>query len=154
MIFNIEKTKVRLQFNNVLLKIVTCIALLNFVGCDPDDNSSIPLVQVYLQENINKPDYLNLQTIGGSVEIFGGSRGIILYRFSENEIKAYDRHCPYQPSNTCALVSVDITRITATDQCCGSSFLLQNGSVSKPPASEPLKSYSVIFNDPIITVTN
>jgi len=133
---------------------VVCFTVVFFSSCQDDENNNIPLVQVNFQYNINDPEYLNLQTIGGWVEVFGGSRGIILYRVSENEIKAYDRHCTFQPSNTCGLVSVDATNITATDICCGSSFLMITGDVSKPPASVPLKSYTSIFSDPLLTVTN
>ena len=91
---------------------VVCFTLVFFVSCSDDDESNIPLVEVNFQYNINDPDYINLQTVGGWVEVFGGSRGIILYRISNDEIKAYDRHCTYQPSNTCGLVSVDATNIT------------------------------------------
>ncbi len=141
--------------NRLLINLtVVCFTLALFISCSDDDESNIPLVEVNFQYNINDPDYLNLQTVGGWVEVFGGSRGIILYRLSNDEIKAYDRHCPYQPSSTCGLVSVDATNITATDPCCGSSFLMSNGSVSNPPAAAPLKNYNAIFNDPILTVTN
>lgn len=133
---------------------VASITLFFFSGCDDDQNSNIPLVEVNFQYNINLPEYLPLQTVGGSVEVFGGSRGIILYRSTSSEITAFDRHCTFEPSNTCGLVSADPNRFTATDNCCGSSFLLNSGDVSKPPASVPLKSYTTNFNDPILTVTN
>tara|TARA_B110000046_G_scaffold48630_1_gene53937 strand:- start:53116 stop:53562 length:447 start_codon:yes stop_codon:yes gene_type:complete len=136
------------------LLFVALITLLSFPSCNPDQVTNIPLVQVNFQYNINLPQYIELQTIGGSVEVFGGSRGIILYRSSSYEIKAYDRHCTFEPSNTCGLVSSDVNRFTATDNCCGSSFLLSNGAVSNPPALLPLKEYTAIFNDPILTITN
>ena len=136
------------------LLFVGLVTLTFFNSCDSDEASNIPLVNVNFQYNINLPTYLPLQTIGGSVEVFGGSRGIILYRASQTEIKAFDRHCTFEPSNTCGLVSADPNRITGTDNCCGSSFLLTSGGVSKPPAAVPLKEYNSIFNDPILTVTN
>jgi nitrite reductase/ring-hydroxylating ferredoxin subunit len=142
-----------LPVKNQLLFVVF-ITLLFFPACNSDEATNIPLVQVNFQYNINLPEYIELQTIGGSVEVFGGSRGIILYRVSSDEIKAYDRHCTFEPSNTCGLVSVDQNRFTATDNCCGSSFILSTGAVSKPPAILPLKEYTANFNDPILTVTN
>jgi len=151
---NLKMTKITILSITKQLFYVAFFTLAFFSACKTDENSAIPLVQVNFQYNINLPAYINLQTIGGSVEVFGGSRGIILYRSSPDEIKAYDRHCTFQPSNTCGLVSADPNRFTATDNCCGSSFLLNNGNVSSPPASLPLKEYTVIFNDPILIVTN
>ena len=147
-------TKITILVLKKQLLSVVFATLILFSACNPDENSNIPLVEVNFQYNINLPQYIELQTVGGSVEVFGGSRGIILYRSASNEIKAYDRHCTFQPSNTCGLVSADPNRFTGTDNCCGSSFLLSTGDVSKPPANLGLKQYSAFFNDPILTVTN
>ena len=126
-----------------------------FVSCKDDDrNGNIPLVEVYFQINLDDPDYIQLKNICGWEYINGGSRGIILYRLSNEEIKAYDRHCTFQPSSTCALVSVDATNFTASDVCCGSSFLLNNGSVSNPPATFPLKEYNTNFDGTNLIVSN
>ena len=133
---------------------VGLFVFLTMLACNDSENNNIPLVEVNFQLNINDPAYLELQTIGGAVEIFGGSRGIILYRSSENEIRAYDRHCTFQPSSTCALVSIDPNRFTGSDNCCGSIFLLTDGSVSSPPATFPLKSYQTIFDGTFLSVTN
>jgi nitrite reductase/ring-hydroxylating ferredoxin subunit len=103
---------------------------------------------------VDDPAYINLKTIGGWEYLSGGSRGIIVYRTSQTEFKAYDRHCTFQPSETCALVSVDPNNLTATDDCCGSSFLLTDGTVSKPPASVPLKEYNTFFDGIQLRVTN
>lgn len=147
-------TKITIHTQQKQLLWVVFATLFAFYSCNGNQNSNIPLVQVNFQYNINLPEYINLQTVGGSVEVFGGSRGIILYRSSPDEIKAYDRHCTFEPSNTCGLVSVDPNRFTATDNCCGSSFLLNTGDVSSPPANLPLQEYTVVFNDPTLTVTN
>lgn len=137
-----------------LIMLIGFTGIINLLSCTESENNNIPLVEVNFQININDPAYLDLQTIGGAVEAFGGSRGIILYRLSENEIKAYDRHCTFQPSNTCALVSIDLNRFTASDNCCGSVFLLSDGSVSSPPAAFPLKSYQTFFDGTFLSVTN
>jgi len=147
-------TKITILVLRRQLLSVIFATLLLFPACSTDENSNIPLVEVNFQYNINLPQYIDLQTIGGSVEVFGGSRGIILYRSSSDEIKAYDRHCPFQPSNTCGLVSADPNRFTGTDNCCGSGFLLSTGDVSNPPANLGLKEYAANFNDPMLTVTN
>lgn len=137
------------------LTLLIIILYATFIGCKKDDeNNNIPLVEVNFSLQINDPSYNDLQNIGGWTYVSGGSRGIILYRVSNETIHAYDRHCPYQPSNTCGLVSVDVNNITATDGCCGSKFSITNGSVTKPPAAQPLKQYNTSFDGSILRVYN
>lgn len=74
----------------------------------------------------------------------GGSRGIILYQQSAGQYVAYERHCPYMPSSECARVSVNSTNILAADTCCGSVFLLTDGTVSEGPAAASLLQYQTL----------
>jgi len=138
-------------FRGFFALILICLLL---YSCKDDENNNIPLVEVNFSINIDNPEYIELKTIGGWVEVSGGSRGIILYRANQDEIRAYDRHCTFQPSSTCALVSVDINNISATDQCCGSTFSIADGSVTKPPATVPLKSYSSRLDGSVLFVSN
>lgn len=139
---------------NTLLPLILILFFSSMLSCQKEENNNIPLTQVDINIVLDDPDYIRLKTIGGWEYISGGSRGIIIYRLSENDFQAYDRHCTFQPSNTCALVSVDANNITASDDCCGSSFLLQNGSVSKPPANTALKSYNTSFDGTNLRITN
>jgi nitrite reductase/ring-hydroxylating ferredoxin subunit len=143
------------KFLTVLTFLFCSLNLLFTVACKDDNrNNNIPLVEVNFAIQVNDPAYLNLQTVGGWEYISGGSRGIILFRASQDEFKAYDRHCTFQPSSTCAIVSVDANNITASDNCCGSTFILTDGSVTKPPANFPLKQYNTSFDGSIIYVSN
>jgi nitrite reductase/ring-hydroxylating ferredoxin subunit len=125
-----------------------------FSSCSKNDNSNIPLVPVNLNLHINDPAYINITVPGGWIYINGGSRGIIVYRLSNDEFNAYDRHCTYDSSNSCALVSVDISNITGLDDCCGSKFILTDGSVTQGPASLPLKQYNTSFNGSVLSIFN
>ncbi len=125
-----------------------------FLSCSKNENSNIPLVNVNVTINVNDPAYISMSVPGGWTYINGGSRGIIIYRVSTNEFKAYDRHCTYDSSNSCALVSVDVSNITALDDCCGSKFLLTDGSVTKAPASLPLKQYQTSFDGSVLRIFN
>lgn len=125
-----------------------------FSTCTKDENSNIPLVNVDITIYINDPAYNVIAVPGGWTYVNGGSRGIIIYRVSNNEFKAYDRHCTYDSSNSCALVSVDVTNITALDDCCGSKFLLTDGSVTKAPANLPLKQYQTSFDGQVLRIFN
>ena len=125
-----------------------------FYSCKDEENNNVPLTEVNISIVLDDPDYIKLKNVGGWEYIAGGSRGIIVFHIAQDQFKAYDRHCTFEPSNTCALVSVDPNNITATDACCNSSFLLQDGSVSKPPASTPLKSYRTSYDGVRLTITN
>ena len=91
---------------------------------------------------------------GGWTYINGGSRGIIIYRASNDVFKAYDRHCTFDSSNSCALVSVEVNNITGFDDCCGSKFILTDGSVTQGPANLPLKQYQTSFDGNELRIFN
>jgi nitrite reductase/ring-hydroxylating ferredoxin subunit len=125
-----------------------------FTGCSKNDNSNIPLVPVNLNIHVNDPAYITITVTGGWTYVNGGSRGIIIYRLSNDKFKAYDRHCTYDSSNSCALVSVDLSNITGLDDCCGSKFILTDGSVTNGPASLPLKQYQTSFDGSTLRIFN
>lgn len=118
------------------------------------DDDWIPYVYVDFYINITLPDYIDLNVTGGWVYLNGGSRGIILYRKSDAEFAAYDRHCPYDPDNKNAIVEVDDTDIMVVDSTCGSKFQLLDGSVAKGPATRPLKEYRTFFDGEMVHVYN
>jgi nitrite reductase/ring-hydroxylating ferredoxin subunit len=131
------------------------LILIAFLGCSKDEeDGNIPLVRVDLTIYTNDPAFNVISVPGTWTYVNGGSRGIIIYRVSNNEFKAYDRHCTYDSGNSCALVSVEATNITAIDNCCGSQFLLTDGSVIKNPASLPLKQYQTSFDGAVLRVYN
>lgn len=117
-----------------------------FYSCKKD-NDQIPEVLVDIQVNINNPGYYSLQAVGGWMYFDGGSRGILVYRRSQDEFMAYDRHCPYDPGNSCGKVNVDTSNnVMAVDPCCSSTFLLTDGSVVSGSAPRGLKQYMVYWD--------
>jgi len=129
------------------------ILLFSF-GCEKDEDSTIPLVNVDIYIYSTNPEFIDLNAVGGWTYVTGGSRGIIVYRISNSEFKAFDRHCTYDASSSCALVSVDGTNITAFDDCCGSKFILTTGAVSQSPATVPLKQYNTSFDGSVLHIFN
>jgi len=130
------------------------IILFSFLSCSKEENSNIPLVTVNYTIYTNDPAYNAVSVPGTWMYLNGGSRGIILYRASNTEFKAYERHCTYDSNNNCALVSVEASNISAKDDCCGSEFLLTDGSVIKNPASLPLKQYQTSFDGSVLRIYN
>lgn len=128
--------------------------IFTLITCKKDNNNGVPVAAVDISLYINNPSYVNLNTVGGWVAITGGVRGILVYRSSSSEFKAYDRNCTYQSSNPCAVVSVDATNILAVDTCCHSKFSLFDGSVSQGPATFPLKAYNTTFDGNILRIYN
>jgi nitrite reductase/ring-hydroxylating ferredoxin subunit len=132
--------------------LISCFCII--FSCKKNTESAIPYVSVNFFIYTSDPDFIDLNAVGGWTYVTGGSRGIIVYRYSNTEFRAYDRHCTYNPSNTCALVSVDVNNIQASDVCCGSVFSIVDGSINNGPASFPLKQYQTSFDGNKLHVYN
>lgn len=133
---------------------VLLLLLLSSCNKDGNNNSGIPYVQVAIDIYPANPQYIDLNVIGGWLYITGGSRGIIIYRFSQDEFYAYDRHCTYQPQNSCGKVRMDTDNITLLDTCCGSKFIIVDGSVIQGPAGLPLQRYQTYYDGTTLHITN
>ncbi len=136
---------------NYFLLLFSCLAL---VSCDKNNNDGVPYVAVNIDIYPANPVYSQLNAVGGWVYVNGGSRGLIIYRFTQDEFHAYDRHCPYQPLNSCGKVKVDTDNITAVDTCCGSKFIIVDGSVINGPAGIPLKQYQCFYDGTTLHISN
>ena len=113
----------------------------------------MPDVLVNLSINLELPRFLPLNAVDGFVELEEeGYRGIIIYRHSWDVFTAFDRACPYHPSQEGCLVEAQPP--LAYDACCGSRFLLFDGSVVTGPARWPLKQYQVFYNYPNLFISN
>ncbi len=138
-------------FRPLLIGLVT---VLLGMGCKKDRDIRVPIVPVQIEINLNFPEYNALQVVGGWAYITGGSEGLIVYRRSQDEFTAMDRHCTYQAENLCR-VTVDDSQVMARDtMCCQSAFLLLDGSVVQGPAALGLKRYNTTFNGTILRIFN
>jgi nitrite reductase/ring-hydroxylating ferredoxin subunit len=142
-----------------IIKISGYIIIFTFIlllspQCKKDKNNTIPYAYVNFSIIPSSTQYNNLGVVGGWAYVTGGVRGIILYHESTDQFMAYERDCPYQPLNTCALVKVEKNGVEAIDSCCGSQFLLLDGSPVKGPATVSLKQYTTTFDGTTLTVTN
>jgi len=97
----------------------------------------------------NSTEYQELNVIGGWVHLTSRppSKGIIVYRSSQDEFMAYERSCPYHPENPDARVTVDEDfGNIAKDTVCGSLFILTDGYPIDGPASCPLTQYNTSYD--------
>lgn len=130
------------------------VVAISMAGCNNTNSSGIPYVNVNYRILVGTPDYAPLQAIGGYTYINGGSKGIIVYRYSQDEFLAFDRHCTFQPQDNCR-VTVDDTQITAVDlECCDSKFILVDGSVIDGSAARGLQQYRTSFDGNTLWITN
>jgi hypothetical protein len=134
--------------------VLRLMILLLFLGsCRDRNRDRVPDVPVNIAININQPDFFNLTVSQGWVYVTGGSRGIIVYRKSDNEFIALERHSPYKPEDNCA-VTVDDDGSIVTDPCSDSKWLIMDGSIVQGPTAYPLQTYSTSFTNPMLYITN
>jgi nitrite reductase/ring-hydroxylating ferredoxin subunit len=132
--------------STVQIAVCSLFFFLLIFSCRKRNNTVIPYIPVNIYIYTSDPRFNALNTPGGWAYLNGGSRGIIVYRRSNEEFVAYDRHCTYNVDDPCGQVKVGATQITAIDSCCMSEFVLTDGSVIKNPATAPLQAYQVRYN--------
>ena len=133
------------NFNKVII-FISLLLFIPVINCKKDKNTQVPYVYVDIYINLDLPSYVGLNSPGGYMYLTGGSRGIILYRFTMEDFLAYDRHCTYDIENENGRVSIDSTGLLLYCVDCGSQFQILDGSVYKEPATRPLKQYRVSYD--------
>ena len=119
-----------------------------------DSNDYIRNVYVDVEIDLSLPEFSPLNTVGNSIFIEGGNKGIIIYRFSNYEYNIYDRNCSYEPNLECSYID-SINSTIAMCGCCSSAFLLdQNGVAANSPAVLPLKEYNYSLNNTLLHIFN
>jgi Rieske Fe-S protein len=116
-------------------------------ACKKDkNNGDIPVVSVNLSLPLNLPEYIDLNSVGNSIEITGGYKGILVYHRFQNEFVAYELACTYDPLESGAIVQKDSSNVIGIDYHCGSQFYLTDGSVLHGPATRSLKQYQTDYD--------
>ena len=153
--------KTRTLFLGAIVLFAGAIAL---EGCNKDENALIDPGYVNITINPNSPEYIELNNVGGWAYLYANppSRGIIVYRFTQDEFKAYERTPTYKPeqcctttsTESCARIIVDDSGILAVDTCSGSEYLLLDGSVTKGPATIPLYAFKTVYDGNMLQIYN
>ncbi|TVQ15135.1 MAG: hypothetical protein EA361_06415 [Bacteroidetes bacterium] len=141
-----------LFFNHIKRIAFFSLFILFIQGCSKEDRHPVPLVPVEFRIN-TEFQYIELNSIGGWVNVYGGFGGIVIYRMSVDEFTAFDRACPVHPYDQEARLVVEDPPI-ARCNVCESTYLLLDGSPVSGPARHPLRQYRTVYSEPYLFVTN
>jgi len=147
-----------------LLSFVAPGLMLALAACGSTNNvqPQLPYTPVNVALQLTSQQYAALRNVNGAVALpsgssgridGGGIKGIIVVRQADNTYRAFERNCPYQPYNACALVSLDRSGLFMKDTCCGSQFSLQ-GQVTGGPSPLPLLQYSTSLQGTQLNILN
>ena len=130
------------------------------VSCKKDDNAVDPPANVNITINPNSTEYQGINTVGGWIYIPQSlvpqqSRGIFVYRITQNEFMAYERTPPYEPNqccnaNVCTALIVDMPFVD--DTCTGSSYQILDGSPFDGPSNIPLIRYTTYYDGLVLQI--
>jgi nitrite reductase/ring-hydroxylating ferredoxin subunit len=140
---------------------ITIIAVLFIFSCNKNNGPDIPQAYVNIYLRPNTIDYI---PDGDWVYVTAEapSRGIIIYRLLHDEFEAYERTCTYDPNGCCTTstttdcsrLMVEQSGLTIIDTCCGSQFLITDGSPFSGPAHYSLKQYYTEYDGEILHIFN
>ena len=133
------------------IRILALFCLL-FFSCQKEEDY-IQNVVVDINLNLTLPGFSDLGTVGNSVFINGGVKGIIVYRQGFDSYKTYDRNCSFEPSLSCARID-SVNSSIAICKCCNSKFLLSDGTPFDGPALLPLKQYQNNLSEDFLYIYN
>ena len=121
-------------------------------GCR-DTPGVIPFVDVNVDLNLALPAYNSLNFPGNWLYISGGSRGLIVYRYTLDEFVVLDRHATFDVGAGCQC-TVLADGYTIEDPCSGSQWYIFDGSIIQGPTTAPLERYTTTWIPPVLTIRN
>ena len=128
------------------------LAFLPLSGC-VDTPRVIPYVDVQVDLNLSLPAYNNLNFPNNWLYISGGSRGLIVYRYTLDEFVVLDRHATWDVGAGCQC-TVSPDGYTIEDPCSGSQWYIFDGSIIQGPTTAPLERYTTTWIPPVLSIRN
>ena len=135
-------------------------------SCKKNKNDVIPDVYVDFTLDLNDPEFVNLNALGGADTIDArtnnwgisaagyNNNGIIIYR-GPDEFYAYDRTCPHDYVVNSLSIKVKIDFTLAVCPKCGTTYALAaNGTPASGIGRYPLKNYRTSFDGRYVRVWN
>lgn len=131
---------------------LTALAFLPLSGCQ-ETPGVIPYVDVQVDINLGLPAYNILNFPGNWLYISGGSRGLIVYRYTLDEFVVLDRHATWDVGAGCQC-TVSQDGYTIQDPCSGSQWYIFDGSIIQGPTTAPLERYTTTWIPPVLSIRN
>ncbi len=128
--------------------------LLVLVSSCRDRNNGVPLVAVDKEINLSLPSYSSLAVVGGWSYVSGGSKGLLVYRKTQEDFVVFDRHSPYNVDAGCIVHMDSSSYIEVIDPCSSTKYSIFDGNVTSGEGSLPLKQYNWEFNGTILRIYN
>lgn len=140
------------------LFIISTIYLLSMLSCDDTPhNPNVPNVYINFSIDPNSTFEYELNTVSGwrYATAPKPSRGIIIYRYSEEEFKAYERQSPNEP-NACGKDSRMIVEFPfVVDTCLNVKYSILDGSIiTQGYNGYPLIQYRTQYNGNTLRIYN
>ena len=147
----------------LLIGAVVLMAFLNACKKGEDPNSDIPYAYINVVINPNSTMYQELNIVGGWLYypyVNAPSRGLIIYRLSQDQFMAYERTPPVN-SNACVDAETGIYTHLVVDEyypfvydtCSDYSYQIIDGSPISP-ATIPLKQYYTSYDGTYLSINN
>ena len=134
-------------------KKIAFIICITIIGCTREDD--FPDIHVQKSIWITSPEYSHVYgNIWGWDTIPGGLGGIIFAQSTNNTFVAYDRACTFETTQDCTIFDTSTSLIFSCKECCGSKFVIADGSVSEGPSDQALKRYNTYFDGEYLYITN
>ena len=135
-----------------LIWTILLLACLPLSSCR-DTPGVIPYVDVNVDLNLGLPAYNSLNFPGNWLYISGGSRGLIVYRYTLDEFVVLDRHATFDVGAGCqCTLSEDV--YTILDPCSDSQWYIFDGSIIQGPTTAPLERYTTTWIPPVLSIQN
>jgi len=147
------------------LILLFAIGLVLQVSCNKGDDpqTDIPYAHINVVINPNSTLYQELNTVGGWMYyqwVNEPSRGLIIYRMTQDEFKAYERTPPVNSNGCCDVGSGFCTALLVDDYfpfvqdtCSDLSYQILDGS-PMAPATISLKQYMTVYDGLNLYITN
>ena len=149
------------DMKKALFSLLMLLPLL-FTGCkEPLVNPNYPTGIIDFTIDLNRPIYYDLRIVSGFMYLTANaestSRGVIVYRLSQEEFRAYDRMPPNNPD--CRDENGEITRLYVDfpfvmDDCNDIKYNIINGELFEGEGIFPLIQYHTTFDGVPLRVFN
>ena len=145
--------------------LITILIFALLFSCSKESNDRLPLPPIDITINPNSTIYQEINIAGGWVYLdendgaLPPSRGIIVYRLSEDQFVAFERTPPFKPDSCCnaaktlcSALIVDYPYVL--DTCTNSKYLILDGSSVSGPSSMSLGVYVTEYYGSLLYIHN